>query len=63
VLLFLAVFFLGIVGSKMAIAVLVGRSRHFLKGRVYRGIMKALGLLLALLAFSLFREGLGLLSS
>jgi threonine/homoserine/homoserine lactone efflux protein len=63
VLLFLAVFFFCIVGSKMAIAVLVGRSRYFLKGRVYRGIMKALGLLLALLAFSLIREGFGLLSS
>jgi threonine/homoserine/homoserine lactone efflux protein len=61
-ILFLAVFFVCIVGSKMAIAVLVGRSRHFLKGRVYRGIMIALGLLLALLAFSLVRGGFRLLS-
>jgi threonine/homoserine/homoserine lactone efflux protein len=62
-MLFLAVFFFCIVGSKMAIAVLVGRSRYFLKGRLYRGIMKALGLMLALLAFSLFREGVRLLSA
>lgn len=62
VLLFLAVFFFCLVGSKMAIAVLVGRSRHFLKGPVYRGIMIALGLLLALLAFSLVRGGFRLLS-
>jgi threonine/homoserine/homoserine lactone efflux protein len=60
-LLFLAVFFFCIVGSKMAIAVLVSRSRHFLKGRVYRGIMIVLGLLLALLAFFLIREGVRLL--
>ncbi|MBI5584556.1 MAG: LysE family translocator, partial [Deltaproteobacteria bacterium] len=57
VFLFLAVFFVCIVGSKMLIAVLVGRSKQFLKGRVYRGIMVALGILLALLAFFLIREG------
>jgi hypothetical protein len=47
----------------MLIAFLVGRSRQFLKGRVYRGIMIILGLMLALLAFSLMREGVGLLSA
>ncbi|MBI5585258.1 MAG: hypothetical protein HY892_15710 [Deltaproteobacteria bacterium] len=45
----------------MLIAVLVGRSKQFLKGRVYRGIMVALGILLALLAFFLIREGFRLL--
>ena len=63
VLLFLAVFFFCIVGAKMAIAVLVGHSKHFLQGRFYRGILIVLGGLLSLLAFSLIREGFRLLSA
>ncbi|UCF93689.1 MAG: LysE family transporter [Desulfobacterales bacterium] len=56
---FIASFYAFLVGSKIFLALVVGRSRSFLKGRVYIGIMRILGLLLFFFASLLWREGLG----
>lgn len=58
---FVASFYLLLVGSKVGLAVLVGRSKSFLKGRVYVVTMKCLGGLLCGFAVFLFKDGLGLL--
>ena len=54
---FLFGFYLLLVGSKVAIALLAGRSRDLLAGRPYRMAMRILAVLLALFALLLFREG------
>lgn len=56
-------FLLVISGSKMLIAELVGRSRGFLKGRIYAALMKVLGLALLVFAALLVRDGLRLLAA
>jgi threonine/homoserine/homoserine lactone efflux protein len=54
--------FLGcFVGSKVLLAVVVGKSRSFLTGRVYLSVMRFLGIALLVFAFVLFRDGLRLL--
>tara|TARA_B100000614_G_C14462917_1_gene459183 strand:+ start:76 stop:678 length:603 start_codon:yes stop_codon:yes gene_type:complete len=58
---FVFLFYLLLVGSKVMLAVLVGRSRSFLSGRGYIWTMKALGLMLCILALFLVKEGLVLL--
>jgi len=58
---FVASFYLLLVGSKVVLAVIVGRSKSFLKGRVYVYTMKCLGGVLCGLALLLFKDGLGLL--
>jgi len=55
---FLSAFYLCLVGSKVAVAVLLGRARHLLTGRAYVYILRALGAVLFLLAAWLFRDGL-----
>jgi threonine/homoserine/homoserine lactone efflux protein len=55
---FLGVFYALLVGVKLAMAVLAGGSRAFLQGRAYRLIMLVLGVLLAVFALLLFRDGL-----
>lgn len=55
---FLFGFYLLLVGSKIGVALLAGRSRDLLAGRPYRVTMRVLAALLALLALLLFREGL-----
>jgi len=53
--------FLGcLVGAKMALAVLVGKSRRFMAGKVYHSIMRLLALLLFVFAFLLAREACSL---
>ena len=47
---FLTVFYACLVGSKILIAVSVGKSRHVLAGKPYRYIMRVLGLLLLVFA-------------
>lgn len=59
--LFVAGFTACLVGSKVALAVLVGRSSHLLDGKRYEYAMRALGLLLLLFAGFLLRDGLRLL--
>ncbi len=58
---FIGSFYLSLIGSKIALAVAVGRSRVFLSSRYYLYTMRFLGILLALFAVVLFLEGLKLL--
>ncbi|HHO48721.1 MAG TPA: LysE family translocator [Desulfobacteraceae bacterium] len=59
---FLVSFYVFLVGSKILLALFVGRSRSFLSGRPYILTMRFLGLILALFALVLFRDGLFLLN-
>lgn len=59
--LFLVAFYVALVGAKVMTALLVGRSRSFLSGPVYRNLMRLLGLALCVLALLLFRDGLHML--
>ena len=54
---FVTSFYLMLVGAKLFLALLAGRSRAFLSGRAYLLTMKSLGLLLVFFSFYLFREG------
>jgi threonine/homoserine/homoserine lactone efflux protein len=63
VLIFLASFYTLLVGSKVLLAVLIGNSRQFLSGRMYVYIMRFLGVVLCILAATLFYDGLQLLFS
>lgn len=58
---FVFCFYLLLVGSKIFLAILVGRSRSFLQGSTYIFTMRLLGLILLLLAGFLLQEGLRLL--
>ncbi len=60
-LLFIGGFYLCLVGSKVLVAVLIGRSRLVLEGKAYAYVMRFLGLVLVGLALTLFRDGLKLL--
>ncbi len=55
---FLGVFYFALVGSKLLIALMAGRARQFIHGRAYRVVMRVLGVLLAVLAALLFRQGM-----
>jgi threonine/homoserine/homoserine lactone efflux protein len=55
---FLFGFYLFLVGSKVGVALLVGRSRDLLTGQPYRVAMRVLAVLLGVFALLLFREGL-----
>ena len=58
---FIGSFYLFLVGTKVALAVIVGKSGSFLKGKIYIYIMRTLGLLLFLFSILLFQDGLRLL--
>ena len=58
---FIAGFYLFLVGSKILLALLVGRWRGFLAGRGYIYTMRFLGFVLCVLAVFLFRDGLKLI--
>jgi threonine/homoserine/homoserine lactone efflux protein len=58
---FILGFYLLLVGAKVVLALVVGRSRTVIKGRAYVFTMRGLGLALCLLALVLFRDGLSLL--
>jgi len=58
---FVISFYVLLSGSKIVLAVLVGKSKTILKGRVYIYTMKFLGLALCALAIFLFKDGLDLL--
>ena len=59
--LFIGSFLIFLVGSKVILAMVVERSRAFLKGPVYIGLMRILGALLLFFSTMLFRDGLRLL--
>jgi threonine/homoserine/homoserine lactone efflux protein len=58
---FIGSFYVLLVGSKMLLAALVGRSKSILTGNGYIYTMRILGLILCVFAIILFREGLSLL--
>ena len=58
---FIAGFYTLLVGSKVLLAVLVGKSKSFLTGNIYIYTMRFLGLVLCILGFFLFQDGLRLL--
>jgi threonine/homoserine/homoserine lactone efflux protein len=60
-LVFVAVFYGCLVGSKIVLAVITGKSRTFLAGKAYIYTMKLLGVLLCLFSILLFHDGLQLL--
>lgn len=58
---FILSFYLFLVGSKIALAVVIGKSRSFLRGNGYIYTLRILGLILCVLAMVLFYDGLKLL--
>lgn len=60
-LVFVVTFLLFLVGCKVILAMVVERSRAFLKGRIYIWAMRILGALLLFFSIILFRDGLRLL--
>lgn len=60
-ILFIGGFYLLLVGSKVLLAVLVGKSRSFLNGAAYMYTMKFLALILGIFSIMLFVDGLTLL--
>lgn len=60
--LFLAGFYLALIGAKLGVAALVGRSRSFLAGRAYRALLRSLAVALAVFAAFFVRDGLLLLA-
>ncbi|MDH3390525.1 MAG: LysE family transporter, partial [Desulfobulbaceae bacterium] len=58
---FILSFYMLLVGAKIILAILVGKSRTFLRGNRYIFTMRLLGFILILLAGILFRDGLHLL--
>jgi threonine/homoserine/homoserine lactone efflux protein len=58
---FICSFYTLLVGSKILLAILVSKSKSFLNGNPYIYTMRFLGVLLCLLAFALFQDGLRLL--
>jgi threonine/homoserine/homoserine lactone efflux protein len=58
---FIGSFYVCLVGSKLLLAVLAGKSKNFLRGNVYIYTMRCLGLVLCVLAVVLFRDGFKLL--
>jgi len=59
---FVVSFYVFLVGSKIVMAILIGRSKFLLSGNAYAFIMRFLGLALCGLAMVLFRDGLRLLA-
>jgi hypothetical protein len=58
---FICGFYTLLLGSKVLLAIVVGKSTSFLEGNVYLYTMRLLGLALFAMAFALFRDGLKLL--
>jgi threonine/homoserine/homoserine lactone efflux protein len=58
---FICSFYILLVGSKILLAIMVGKSKSFLGGNLYIYTIRFLGLVLCILAFVLFRDGLKLL--
>jgi threonine/homoserine/homoserine lactone efflux protein len=61
-LLFILCFYICLVGSKIMLAILTGKSKSFLTTKPYVYTIRLLGLLLAIFAFILLSDGMKLLS-
>jgi threonine/homoserine/homoserine lactone efflux protein len=60
-IIFIMSFYTFLVGSKIVLAILTGKSKSFLRGNVYIYIMRFLGLVLGVLSIALFYNGIELL--
>lgn len=60
VFVFIASFYICILGSKMVLALVIGRSRNFLTGARYVWVMRSLGFLLIVFSLVLLYDGLTL---
>jgi len=58
---FILSFYVLLVGSKIVLAILVGKSRTFLTGNKYIFTMRLLGVILIIVAGFLFRDGFHML--
>lgn len=58
---FIISFYCSLIGAKMLLAVLTGRSRFLLTGRVYFYVIRVLGIILCGLAVALFYNGIKLM--
>jgi threonine/homoserine/homoserine lactone efflux protein len=58
---FIISFYVFLVGSKIVLAILIGKSKSLLSGKMYIFTMRFLGLVLCVLAIVLFQDGLKLL--
>ncbi|MDA3897252.1 MAG: hypothetical protein PF482_14045 [Desulfobacteraceae bacterium] len=58
---FISAFYTLLVGSKIVIAIISGKSRAFLTGRVYIYVMRGLGLILCVFTGLLVKDGLHLM--
>ncbi|MBU1398275.1 MAG: LysE family transporter [Proteobacteria bacterium] len=58
---FIISFYTFLVGSKIVLAILIGKSKSLLSGKMYIFTMRFLGLVLCVLAIVLFQDGLKLL--
>ena len=59
---FIVSFYFFLVGAKIVLAILIGKSKSFLRGNVYIYTLRFLGLVLCVLATFLFHDGLKLLN-
>lgn len=57
-ILFLSVFYIMLIGSKMTIVLLISRSKSLLSNRVYFGVMRFLALVLCVFALIFLSDGL-----
>jgi threonine/homoserine/homoserine lactone efflux protein len=60
---FVATFYTCLIGSKMTVALISGKSRRFIQGKIYRMIMRSLGVVLLIFAFWLIKEGIHFIGS
>ncbi|MBP2655830.1 MAG: Lysine exporter protein [Firmicutes bacterium] len=58
---FVASFYVCLSGAKIILAIAVNRSRGFLQGQIYVGVIRVLGAVLILFALRLFWDGLQLI--
>jgi len=58
---FIGSFYFFLIGTKVVLAIIVGKSSSFLKGKIYIYSMRVLGLLLLMFSILLFRDGMKLL--
>lgn len=58
---FFIAFYFCLIGAKLLLAALVGRSRSFFAGKAYLYLMRGLGVLLVIYGLGLFWDGVGML--
>lgn len=61
-ILYFLLFYLMLTGSKICVAILVEKSRNFLKSRIYSILMKILGMILLLFAVMFIYDGIRIIS-